>query len=185
MPCVRTNNREMKPDDFITTMQRRTGVTAVGPSALRGQGKGVLKAAQSYLGAINLRGIPAATSKEYERWLDHHTEKLLDRLPVKNRPWGAARKALNLCMRDVLYNRYLSDHFGLSAIEPWMEVPLDSAVAKGLKEHAGRGKLPQWPGLKNLEADISKEFQTYAKEYAKQRGMARVHLDVYLWLEFR
>ena len=29
----------MKPDDFIKTMQLRTAVTAVGPSALRGQGK--------------------------------------------------------------------------------------------------------------------------------------------------
>jgi len=124
----------MKPRDFIETMQRMTAVTAVGPSALRGQGKGVLKAAQLYLGSINLSEIPTATPEEYEDWLDTHTDTLLNTLPIRNRPWGAARKALNLFMRDALYNQYLNDHYGIRKIETWLEVPLDSAVAKGLKK---------------------------------------------------
>jgi len=48
----------------------------------------------------------------------------------------------------------------------------------------GRGS-PHWPGLKSLKTDISKTFQDFAAEYAKQRGIARIHLDVYLWLENR
>lgn len=175
----------MKPDDFIETMQRRTGVTAVGPSALRGQGKGVLKAAQSYLGSIDLSKITTATPEEYIHWLDNHTDTLLNKFPIRNKPWGAARKALNLFMRDTLYNQYLKDHYGIGKIETLLEVPLDSAVAKGLKRHAGHGKLPHWPGLKRLKVDISKTFQDFAAEYTKQQGIARVHLDVYLWLENR
>ncbi len=34
----------MKPKDFISTLQRKVSFTAVGPSAVRGQGKGVLRA---------------------------------------------------------------------------------------------------------------------------------------------
>ena len=175
----------VKPDDFIATMQRRTGVTAVGPSALRGQGKGVLKATQVYLGALDLSRIPMSAQDKYTDWLDEHTELLLDMLPLRNRPWGAARKAINLFMRDVLYNRYLNDHFAFAKLESWLEVPLDSAVAKGLKHHAGYGCLPQWPGLKNLKPEISQEFQDFAIQHAKTQRIERVHLDVYLWLENR
>ena len=166
-------------------MQRWTGVTAVGPSALRGQGKGVLRATQSYLGSVDLAGIPAASGKQYADWLDGQTRALLEILPIKYKPWGAARKALNLFMREALYNRYLCAHFGIRKIEPWMEIPLDSVVAKGLKHHAGRGRLPQWPGLKRLEPDRSRVYQDFAMAYSREKKISRVHLDVYLWLENR
>lgn len=175
----------IKPNDFIETMQRRTGVTAVGPSALRGQGRGVLKAAQEYLSFIDLSRIPISSHDEYQHWLDDHTNSLLEKLPILNRPWGAARKALNLFMRDTLYNQYLNKHYGIEKLESLMEIPLDSAVAKGLKRHAGRGRLPHWPGLKSLNPDMSTKFQEYAMEYARAKNIARVHLDVYLWIENR
>lgn len=175
----------IKPNDFIETMQRRTGVTAVGPSALRGQGKGVLKATQEYLSCIDLSRIPTSTRDEYADWLDEHTNSLLEKLPISNRPWGAARKAINLFMRDVLYNQYLNKHYGIEKLESLMEIPLDSAVVKGLKRHAGRGRLPRWTGLKSLNPDVSAKFQEYATEYARAKNIARVHLDVYLWIENR
>jgi len=175
----------MKRRDFISTLQRRTGVTAVGPSALRRQGRGVLAAAQRFLGAIDLTRVPTSSTQRYRKWLDDRTEALLDSLPVAGRPWGTARKALNLFMRDVLYNRYLNRHFGINGLEPWLEVPLDGAVARGLKKRSGRGGLPQWPGLKNLRPDTSDRFQDFALEHARAWGVDRVHLDVYLWLENR
>ena len=175
----------MKRNDFIPTLQRRTGVTAVGPSALRSQGKGVLAATQEFLGATDLASIPTSSTKRYRAWLNEQTDALLDALPVSGRPWGTARKALNLFMRDVLYNRYLNRHFGINGLEPWLEVPLDSAVAKGLKKHAGWGNLPQWPGLKNLHPETSDRFQGFALDHARAQGIERVHLDVYLWLENR
>ena len=84
-----------------------------------------------------------------------------------------------------MYNRYLSKHFHFQKVESWLEVPLDSAVAKGLKRKAGRGGLPQWPGLKHLRPDVSDTFQEFASQVARQHDIARVHLDVYLWLENR
>jgi hypothetical protein len=175
----------MKPTDFIETMQRRTGVTAVGPSALRGQGKGVLKVTQAYLGTIDLSRIPKSNQEKYTAWLNEHTNALLEKLPIRNRPWGAARKALNLFMRDTLYNRYLNDYYKIDKLNMWLEVPLDSAVVKGLKRNAGHGQLPQWPGLKNLKPNVSEIFQKYAIEQAKKKNISRVHLDVYLWMENR
>ena len=88
-------------------------------------------------------------------------------------------------MRDTLYNRYLNDYYKIDKLELWLEVPLDSAVAKGLKHNAGRGQLPQWPGLKNLKPNVSAIFQKNAAEHAKKRNISRVHLDVYLWMENR
>jgi hypothetical protein len=48
------------------------------------------------------------------------------------RTWGAARKALNLFLRDVQYSWDLSSYFGLHTIFSFLEVPLDRYVAQGL-----------------------------------------------------
>ena len=176
---------KMKPKDFITTLQRKVAFTAVGPSALRGQGKGVLRTSQDFFAQMSLARVPKSSAKRYQLWLDRQTESLLNSLPIKNRPWGAARKAINLFLRDALYNKYLSKQFKLQSIETWLEVPLDSAVAKGLKLHSDRGELPRWPGLKNLKPNISECFQVFASKQATLKGIARVHLDMYLWLDNR
>jgi len=172
----------MKPKDFITTVQRKVAFTAVGPSAVRGQGKGVLRTSQDFCSQIALGRVSKSSAKAYQLWLDHQTELLLEVLPIKNRPWGAARKAINLFLRDALYNKYLSRQFKLRSVEPWLEIPLDSAVAKGLNSRDHRGELPRWPGLKRLRPDISEAFQVFASKRATVKGVARVHLDMYLWL---
>jgi hypothetical protein len=175
----------MKPRDFIVTLQRMVAFTAVGPSAVRGQGKGVLRASQDFCSHIALGRVSKSSAKAYQLWLDRQTELLLNILPIKNRPWGAARKAINLFLRDALYNKYLSKRFNLQSIEAWFEIPLDSAVAKGLKLRSNRGELPGWPGLKNLRPNISESFQIFASKQALSKGIARVHLDMYLWLDNR
>lgn len=86
----------MKSNEFIQIMQNKVAVSAVGPSALRGQGKGVLSATQTFLAKVNLTKIQKIEHRQFEIWLDRQTESLLDKLPLKNRPWGAARKATNL-----------------------------------------------------------------------------------------
>ncbi len=175
----------MRPKSFIPIVQRKVAVSAIGPSALRGQGKGVLKASQNFLAEMSLDRIPRSSPARFRDWLDRQTELLLDQYPIEGRPWGASRKAINLFLRDVLYNKYLSRKFSIQEIEPWLEVALDSAVARGLTDAAGRGALPKWPGLKGLTPDVSDCFQDFASEYADDFGVERVHLDMYLWLENR
>lgn len=173
----------MRPHNFIPTVQHKVAVTAIGPSALRRQGKGVLGSSQRFLASISLPRIPKSSVARF--WLDRQTNDLLADLPVNGRPWGAARKAINLFLRDALYNQYLNRQYGLDKIESWLEIPLDSAVARGLKSAAGRGILPHWPGLKHLDPDVSNEFQSFAIAHAQTLGIKRVHLDMYLWLENR
>ena len=175
----------MKPRDFLKTMQQRTAVAAIGPSALRGQGKGVIRATREFLGKIKLGRIPDSSPEAFRRWLDRQTDSLLDVLPIRNRPWGAARKGINLFLRDVLYNRYLCRHYRLRHLEQMLEIPLDRAVAKGLRAEAGETWLPPWPGLKHLTPAASDVFQGCAARQAKAKGIDKAHLDMYLWLANR
>ena len=175
--------RKMRPKNFIPTVQQKVAVTAIGPSALRGQGKGVLKTSQEFLASLSLARIPRSSEIRFRNWLDRQTNRLLDQLPIEGRPWGAARKAINLFLRDALYNQYLNRQFKISKIEPWLEIPLDSAVARGLRKRTERDVLPQWPGLKHLKPIVSDNFQNFASVYARKLKIERVHLDMVLWLE--
>ena len=152
---------------------------------MRGQGKGVMKVAQEKLGQLNLSQLSAITTQtQFEAWLDRQTERLLDRFPIKNRPWGAARKALNLFLRDCLYNRYICTTYKLNRLERWLEIPLDSVVSKELREDTQQTIL-RWPGLKYLKKPVSNRYQEAASSLSRKRGISRVHLDVELWLKNR
>lgn len=175
----------MNKTDFIRTVQQFTAVSAVGVSAMRGQGKGVMKTAQKTLGQLNLTQLKAiATQAQYEAWLDQQTEQLLNRFPIRNRPWGAARKALNLFLRDCLYNKYLCAAYKMGKVERWLEIPLDSYISKELQSKASQ-TLPRWPGLKHLKKPTSALYQDVATSWSKERGVSRIHLDVELWLKNR
>jgi hypothetical protein len=173
----------MNKTEFLKTMQKKVSVSAVGPSALRSQGKGVLAATQEILSEIDLSAIPMGKQEDFNNWLDRQTGIILNAMPIKEKPWGAGRKALNLFLRDSLNNRYLCDEYEISKIENWLEIPLDSVVAKGLKEKDKN--LPRWTGLKYLKKEISDLFQKTALRISEKDKIARVHLDMILWLENR
>lgn len=172
--------------DILSILQKFVAVESIGVSAMRGQGPGVLKASQEYVGRIELNKLQIITSEaDYIIWLNQHTEALLDILPIRNRPWGAARKALNLFMRACLYNKYISRKFRLEKVEKWMEIPLDSLIAKGLRESKPEVNLPVWQGLKHLRLDQNRIYQNAAMSLAEDIKINRVHLDVILWLKYR
>ncbi len=110
---------------------------------------GVIKAAQKYLAVVDLSTLNTESEDEFVTVLNAHTERLKAALPSGAQHWGAARKALNLFLRDVCYNRLLCDRYGLGTSEEWVEIPLDGLAAGALKRGAGRGKLPPWPGSIN------------------------------------
>ena len=171
---------------FLRFVQEFTAIQAVGTSAVRGQPAGTLKTVQEYCSGLHLDLLAEMDCDDYARWLNVRTRILRRRLPSKGKPWGIARKALNLFMRSCLYNTYLSREFHLVKIQRWMEIPLDGAVARGLRKHAGRGALPRWPGLKRLGPEVSAPYQEHAEQYAREQDLpARVFLDNYLWLKNR
>ena len=118
------------------------------------------------------------------KWLNGQTNRLRHKLPSSGKPWGIARKAINLFLRSCAYNHHLRQAYGLAALEPLLEIPLDGVVAKALKRDAERGVLPPWPGLKHLDAKTSRRFQKYAVVMAKEMKLpALVFLDNILYID--
>ena len=173
----------MKEFDFLKTMQEFVATSAIGVSVLRNQGKGSLQAVRTALASMNLSPVTNMEQAEYRKWIDGSTNWLLSHWPGTGRPWGAARKAINLFMRDAFYNQYLNREYNIDHVEKWMEIALDSKVAEGLRSRFP--ELPSWPGLKHLGQHVSDQYQNCAQRLADKQGISRVHLDIWLWLENR
>ncbi len=177
---------DMTDRQFIRDLQRFTALTAVNVTALRRQGVGVIGRIQSYLANLDLSGLAALQHEDgFGVWLQNTTQGMVSSKGCPEIRWGAARKALNLFLRDALYSKYISRQYGLEHVEKWLEAPLDSVVAQYLKRKAGRGQLPVWNGLRHLTPEESEQFQRHASRLARQRGLARVHLDVGIWVNNR
>jgi hypothetical protein len=97
------------------------------------------------------------------------------------RNWGTARKVINLFLRVVLYNTYLRRYYSFQIIDKFLEVPIDSFVAKKIKENSDNCDLAKWKGIKHLKYNESMQFQKAAMNIAKQKGIARTHLDLEYW----
>lgn len=168
--------------EFLIAVQRRTAMTSVGPSTARSMGpSGTISAARTFFEKFDLRSVRAQSHSSFLRRLDQATEELRCSLPKDARYWGSSRKFINIFLRNSLYNRYLCDHFRLHGLEPWLEVPLDSHVAKGLmQEDAGRD-LPSWKTVIGLKRQDSDEYQEVASLVAAASKIARVHLDLKYW----
>jgi hypothetical protein len=168
--------------EFLSRLQTRTAEAAIGASALRNQGaKGVVKAAREELAKTKLKSFAQFGSGQFLSTLNRTTETVKNALPTGAQNWGAARKAINLFLRDSVYNRDLSEMHGLKKIRRWLEVPLDRDVGSALRNEPEGKALPLWPGLKKLTPEVSGEFQAVATKVAKRKRVARVDLDVYFW----
>jgi hypothetical protein len=168
--------------DFMRTMRKMIAVSAIGPSSLRGQQAGTIAAVQSELEKIDLgRFARQRSEKAFLRHLDSETQRLQQTMP--GLAWGAARKALNIFLRDCLNNRWIEEKYQLSNIEAWLEIALDSYTGNGLR--AAFPSLPRWPRLKHLTPQQSADYQEAARLHARNKRIDRVHLDMYLWLQER
>lgn len=171
---------------LLSIIQRFAAVEAVGPSAVRGQPKSTIDIVRGYLGRIDLRRIPKS-QLSFRRWLNLHTARIERSLPKDNRKarrrWGVARKTLNLFLRTCFYNHYLRGAYGFARIGRCLEVPIDSVVARKLREDPGPSCVPSWKGLGGLDKSKNEEFQQCAREYAQDCNLPlTVFLDNYLWL---
>jgi len=166
----------------IGYLKCRTAELAIGNSTLRNQGAPrVAFAARQFLAAMNLQCFSVSSEEAYLRVIDRETAKLVQAFPSGARSWGAARKALNIFLRDCVYDRFLSAHFGLCQIHPWLELPLDSYTATGLRKTSCGTHLPPWDAIKRLTQEDSVAYQQVARQVAGHIGCNRVDLDIYLW----
>lgn len=172
----------LRKTEYLRYLRERQASTSVGASTARGMGpKGTIHSARDFLGKLQLERFHKKSEAEFMSELDQATNELKASLPKGARKWGSARKFINIFLRGCAYNKYLCAHHKLHSIEAWLEVPLDSHVAKGLKQIAGRGKLPRWPGVIHLTPEDSALFQEFAAEVARSDGVNKVDLDVKFW----
>jgi hypothetical protein len=81
-------------------------------------------------------------------------------------------------------NGALAGAFGLDRLGYVMETPLDGISAQKLQElrqNAGRSRLPSWKGVGGLTPGVSKEYQDFALEVARENRLPRACLDIILW----
>lgn len=163
---------------------------SIGASALRNQGGKVIGPTREYLAEeVSLDELREALQDEqaFKQFLKGHTTRLKRKYKLIEEPgWGAARKALNLFLRDVCYNAALAHALGLPRSEKawterlqWLEVPLDGQVARELRKW--NKWLPAWTGIRKLDPTVSRRYQASALRLADELGTARVHLDIALW----
>ena len=139
---------------------------------------GTIQAARAFLAALDLRRFRVRSRPAFSAILDTVTEELRGSLPTKAQHWGSARKFLNIFLRDCLYDRILAEKYGLVRLEPWLEVPLDKQVAKGLRKLSPPVGAPRWQTVIGLQPGASALLQEAASRAAARDGVCRVHLDL-------
>jgi hypothetical protein len=162
-------------------LQQRTAWLAIGRSTLRKQGApGMVKTARRFLARLDLAKFSVLKQATFDAVLEDETKRLMRRFPrPADRNWGAARKSLNIFLRDVFYSYRLRTSYGLSKIEPWLELPLDSYSYLGLCEDSS--VCEKWLGVKGLTPPANSRLQGIADAVARQLKTFRVHLDLRYW----
>lgn len=185
-------NQKWTQEIFLDEVRRRVALVAVGASALRNQGRsGLVGDARDYFREkIILNSFFEALTDErsYLKFLDSHTKKLnlIFRNNEEGNYWGAARKALNLFFRDLVYNKFISEQYKLpksfeeqNNLFSHLEIPLDKYSGQWIQRRSE--DVLKWKSIKEIDAEINRCFQLAAKKLADERGVARVHLDLISW----
>lgn len=182
-PIISLCRTEPVRRDFLKMIQRMVAESALPGTALGGRGTaGATGAAREFLAELSLREFALCRASTFGRCLESATDALRRRLPRGAQDWGIARRAMNLFLRDALYNAYLREQYRLHRTERWLELPLDAAAATYLRDADPAASLPAWRGIRQLMPTQNAAWQGIASAVAQQMGLARVHLDLYLQL---
>ena len=169
----------------LEEFRERLANTTISSSTLRNQGApGVINQARYFLKNLDLQNFATDNEAIFLKELDKQTNLLRLSFPNKSQHWGTARKAINLFLAETNYHKFVCIGYKLEIVEPFLELPLDSQVGRFLMQESqkrGESDLPQWKGLKYLNAEESKLYQDFARRLAKEKGYARVFLDVVIW----
>ena len=151
--------------------------SVIGPSSARGLlRKGTIQSVRDFLRDLEIRQF--TKRGEFSTSLDQQTHALAAKAPAS---WGAARKFLNLYLREITYSFFLREKYHLERVEHLLEVPLDSNVEVALQQEKEGARLPRWRGVIHLTPDASAQYQSVAGAVAARQRTCRVHLDLLYW----
>lgn len=160
----------------------RIAELSVGASTVRNAGaKRVAERARTALKRIDIEAFQVSTRDDFLEELERETNRINRYLPLGARHWGVARKVSNIFLRACVQNRPLARHYGLSKIEKWLELPLDSHVADGIKLCSKNSELPIWTTINGLDVDTSDEYQKAARSIARIKKVNAIDLESCWW----
>lgn len=168
---------------FKNKLQERIAYLAISRSSLRNQGEsGIIAKSRTFSAKLNLNVFAKNWNNlTYSGYLDVKSETLSKNF--RNKKFGAARKALNLFFRDVVYNTFLVKEYKIKITFKHLkqlEIPLDSYTTKEIFK-----KFPflkkWWGGIIYLNKEINDWFQEAASRIAVKQNLPKVHLDVFYW----
>lgn len=137
--------------------------------------------ARQYLSELPLKKLIDVA--RYPERIDRWTAELQLRFPHRGQYWGIARKCVNIFMRNVAYNHWLRRAYSLDKLDAVLEVPLDSYARKGLRREEGGQRLRECASVIGVTPEINAEYQAFAANVARRRGINRVHLDLWYFTE--
>ena len=121
--------------DLAERVRRHIAKAVIGPSAARHLiPAGQIQSVRDFLRKLDTRQFTQRGKFSFR--LDRSA--LAKKVPVS---WGAARKFLNLYLREITYNFFVRQKNRLERIEHLLEVPLDSNVAKALRKKEARSAI--------------------------------------------
>ena len=173
----------MDKQEFLRKIRERLA-GAIGPSTLRNQGApGVAKVAREFLTDLQLWRLKRMHLDRYTETLDRWTKRLRRKLPPRARNWGTARKALNIFLVEVFFNRFLAREYRMQRLKDVLETPLDSKANKRIRRFANEKglPLPKWRGVKGLTDEVSRDYQEVASQMAAENRIPRACLDLIVW----
>ncbi len=183
---IALDNKKTCATDFIENkLQGFLAEIAITPSAVRGEPKAGLREAVIDFLSRELQLSDFINPDQFYKVLDQKVSMLKKSCGMS---WGTARKCLNIFLRNATYNYYTRRRYGLEAIEPLLEVPLDKNVERGIRRDVRRLKppLPPLPKFENEAFSIIKltpeqheNYQNAADWIAREEYHThRVHLDL-------
>ena len=162
-------------------IQRHIAFSAIGPTTLRNMGADRQRICKWLACNADLSDF---AKKPVGDVLDEWSDALAK---IEAGPWGAIRKAINLFLRDCALNHLTRVKYELAKIEPLLEIPLDSRTMKAIRAtKEAKESMPVVSWVKDLDADLSDQYQRIAKRHAAKRHadeeeMLRVELDIRWW----
>ena len=174
----------MKNEEFLKKIQNRLASGVTSSSALRNQGApGVVQAAREFLSCLDLKPLGKVPTGRYTKTLDTWTERLRRKLPRGAKNWGTARKALNIFLVEVFFNRFLGPKYRMDRLKDALETPLDSQARDEIRRFARkRGlSLPDFRTIRGLTDQVSREYQEAASRMAAENRIPRACLDLIVW----
>ena len=144
------------------------------------------KQPEIFLYVLDLNKFKVKSKEKFNKALNEQTNELKRKLPDGAQNWGTARKALNVFLEEVFYNRILAAEFEFLNLENYLELPLDSKTVKCLKQRSREGgyvnnNLGNFT-IRGLTLITSNKYQELAEKISKKEKVSsRIYLDLLYW----